>query len=539
MKTMKRHNPGAGFASHQDNSILRSKDLTRRRFLAGASTITAGLATASVFPRRARAAPRFGGKLRIARVGAATTDSLDPGTYANSFTIGLAHAYHGYLTEIGSDSSVRPSLAQGWEPSAGAKTWVFKLRKGLTFHSGKQLTSADVVASINYHRSAGSTSAAAPLVAEIQELNADGSDTVIFELNGPNADFPFSLSDYHMPIMPAADGTVDWKSGDGSGTYRLDKFEPGIRAELTRFANHWANDRGFFDAIDILGITDSNARTSALLAGSVDVIERVEPKVAGRLTTSPGVVVHSVAGNQHYTFPMSCNKAPFTDANVRRALKHAINREQLLQTVFQGYGYVGNDHPIGGGQRFYNPELDQTPYDPDKAAWYLKQAGLNSLSVELAVSDGSFPGAADAAMLFQGAAKPAGINIAVARKPVDGYWEQVWMKHPFTASQWAGRTVEDAMFTTVYHSGAPWNETFWSNERFDQLLIAARAELDESKRREMYHEMQVLLNQDGGAIIPVFASYVFATSDGIGYPETFASNLDLDGERWAERWWFK
>ncbi len=103
----------------------------------------------------------------------------------------------------------------------------------------------------------------------------------------------------------------------------------------------------------------------------------------------------------------------------------------------------------------------------------------------------------------------------VARVPNDGYWSDVWMQHPFSAVYWSGRVVEDAMFTTAYSSGASWNDTFWSNERFDELLVTARAELDEDKRREMYYEMQVILNEDGGAIIPMFANFVFATDQTI------------------------
>jgi peptide/nickel transport system substrate-binding protein len=112
------------------------------------------------------------------------------------------------------------------------------------------------------------------------------------------------------------------------------------------------------------------------------------------------------------------------------------------------------------------------------------------------------------------------------------------MKKPFSAVYWGGRPVEDAMFSTAYKTGVSWNDTFWSNARFDELLIKARAELDEDKRRKMYYEMQEILNRDGGAIIPMFASYVFATSDKIDYGGEFASNWDLDGERWAERWSF-
>jgi hypothetical protein len=111
---------------------------------------------------------------------------------------------------------------------------------------------------------------------------------------------------------------------------------------------------------------------------------------------------------------------------------------------------------------------------------------MDSLSVELAAADAAFPGAVDAAQLFQNSAKAGGIDLSVNRVANDGYWSEVWMKHPFSAVYWGGRPVEDSMLTLAYASGASWNDTFWDNDRFNKLLVEARAELDEAKRREMY-----------------------------------------------------
>ncbi len=514
-------------------------EINRRQFLGGASALTAACMVPSILPRSAIAAPKKGGTLRMGKAHGATTDTLDPGTYENGFTTGLAFAYHGRMTEVGADGSLQPELAESWESTADASTWMFKLRKGVTFHSGKALGTEDVIASINHHRGKDSTSAAAPIVASIKDIKADGADTLVFSLDGGNADFPFVLSDFHMCIGPAKDGKVDWAAGDGCGAYKLDNYNAGVSAKLTRNPNHWRDDRGHFDAIELLALVDPNARTAALLSGDVDAIDRVDLKTVHHLKRAPGINVHSIAGSQHFTFAMSVNKKPFTDVNIRLALKHAINRQELVDKILMGHGVIGNDHPIGPGQRFFNSELAQTPYDPDKAKWYLKQAGLDSLEVDLSAADAAFGGAIDAAVLYQNAATAAGIKINVVREPNDGYWSSVWMRKPWSAVYWVGRVVEDEMFTMAYQSGAPWNDAFWSNARFDELLLAARAELDEEKRRQMYYEMQAIVNQDGGTVIPMFASFVFATSDKIGLPEQLASNTDSDGERWAERWWFK
>jgi peptide/nickel transport system substrate-binding protein len=111
------------------------------------------------------------------------------------------------------------------------------------------------------------------------------------------------------------------------------------------------------------------------------------------------------------------------------------------------------------------------------------------------------------------------------------------MKKPFCAVYWSGRPVEDQMFATAYKCGAAWNDTFWCNDRFDELMIKARSELDEAKRREMYFEMQAICSDDGGVIVPMFANYVFGNSSKVAHSDTLGANWDVDGMRFIERWW--
>ncbi|MCI5074735.1 ABC transporter substrate-binding protein [Oricola sp.] len=513
---------------------------TRRRFLqAGAATglAVAGL-SAGLMPGRAYAQPKRGGTIRHAKGHGNTNDTLDPATWTNGFTVALPFGMHGYLTVVGTDGSLEPSLAESWEATPDAKTWRFKIRQGVTYHSGKPLTADDVIDSVNYHRGEKSTSVAKPLVASITSISKDGDDTVVFELEAGSADFPFVFTDYHMAICPSdGNGGIDWKSGDGCGAYKLVHFDPGVVAQLERFTDDWNQDRGWFDAVEMLSVVDLNARTTALVSGQVDMIDKLDLKTVGLLGRKPGVEINSIAGPQYYSFAALTDQAPLDDVNVRLALKHAINRQELVDKILFGHGTVGNDQPIGPSYRFYDKELPQTPYDPDKAKFYLKQAGLDSLEVTLSAADAAFPGAVEAAVLYQNSAESAGIKVNVNRVPNDGYWSDVWLKHPFSAVYWGGRPTEDQIFTTAYESGAAWNDSHWKNARFDELLVAARAELDEAKRREMYSEMQSLVSQDGGTVLPMFANFVFATNGKIGHGD-MASNFDCDGERWMERWWF-
>lgn len=497
----------------------------------------AAAALALGLPQMARAEPKRGGVLRVAKGHGQTSDTLDPALWANGYVIAQAYAMHNHMTEVLPDGSLGAEIAESWEPSADAATWTFRIRQGVTYHDGRSVTPADVVASINHHRGEDSQSAAKPIVDMITDVQVDG-DNVVMTLSSGNADFPFVLSDYHLPVLPAnEDGSIDWQSGTGCGPYRLDVFNPGVESRFSRNENYWKSDRAWVDEIVMLSIVDATARTNALITGEVDAIDRVEPRTATLLGRNPQIAINEVAGTQHYTFAMHTDTAPFDDVNVRLALKYGLNRQEMVDKVLSGYGVVGNDHPIGPNQRYFHSELPQREFDPDRARFHIKEAGLESLAVTLAVADAAFAGAVDAGQLYAETARAAGIDLTVNRVPNDGYWSNVWLKDPFCAVYWGGRPTEDWMFTTAYEAGVPWNDTNWTNERFNTLLLAARAELDEETRRGMYHEMQAIVSDDGGAIIPMFASYVFATGPAVAHDETVAANWDMDGEKWAERWW--
>jgi peptide/nickel transport system substrate-binding protein len=337
--------------------------------------------------------------------------------------------------------------------------------------------------------------------------------------------------------MPAkADGTLDWESGIGTGGYVLESHEPGVRIKLKRRADYWKQDRAWFDEVELLAINDPTARQNALLTGQVDVINSVDLKTLPLLQRKEGIVLDEVTGTAHMVLPMWCDTDPFKDVNVRLALKYAIDREELLQKILRGHGHLGNDSPIAPANRFYAADLAQRAYDPEKAKFHLQKAGLSNLKVELSAATAASAGALDAATLFQASAKKAGIDIAVKREPDDGYWSNVWLKKPFVTGYWNGRPTEDSMFSLVYAKGAEWNETHWDNERFNTLLVDARASLDDKLRSEMYREMQQIVSDDGGAIIPMFNNYIDARSNKVAHGK-LASNRFFDGWKLIDRWW--
>ncbi len=452
--------------------LLERGKISRREFIAKASALgaTAALST-SILGVPARAAtPKKGGTLRIGIAHGSTTDSLDPATFEQTFTQVLGYGLRGHLTEVDTSGELIPDLSEGWEASDDAVQWTFKLRKGVEFHNGKTLDANDVVASFNHHRGEESKSAAKSILEPVVEIKADGKDTVVFSLREGNADFPFIVSDYHIAMMPANDGGVDWQSGVGTGGYMLESFEPGVRASLKRNPNYYKQGRAHFDTCEMLTIIDVAARTNALTTGEIDAMDRVEIKTVNLLQRNKDIRIEETSGTAHYTFAMRTDTPPFDNNDVRLALKYAVDREALLQSVLRGHGVLGNDHPIGPSQRYHAADLPQRAYDPDKAKFHLKKAGLSSLSVDLSAADAAFAGAVDAAVLYKEHARKAGITINVVREPNDGYWSNVWMKKPWSAVYWGGRPTDDWKFSTAYAAGASWNDTISTHHRFNQIL---------------------------------------------------------------------
>jgi peptide/nickel transport system substrate-binding protein len=517
------------------------RGLSRRDALKAMAAFGGGIALGSglLLPGTARAAPVRGGTLKMGLGGANTTDSLDPGLIWDDFMMALSYGgLRNNLVELDAEGNPIPELAESWETSPDAKSWVFKIRKGVEFHNGKSLDADDVAASINHHRGEKSTSLAKSVFEQIAEVKAEDAHTVRIVLASGNADLPVLLTDYHVAIIPAnADGTVDWQSGVGTGGYKLEKLDVGVRANATRFANYWKEGRAHVDDVQLIAINDSTARQSALMTGEINVINRVDLKTLDRLKANSSLRIAEVQGYQHATMPMLTNIEPFNDLNVRLALKYAVDREQWVKALLRGHGVVGNDHPIPTNQRYFNRELPQRAYDPDRAKYHLKQAGLDRLELSLSASDAAFAGAVDGATVFRESAGAAGLEINVVREPSDGYWSNVWSKKPFCTCYWAGKPTPDAIFSLVYAKDASFGDTHWNNERFNSLLLEARGQLDEAKRTEMYWEMQSLVRDDGGTIVPMFMNYVYGLGAQVGTPEKLGADLSLDGMRAIERWW--
>lgn len=511
--------------------MTKGYGLSRRGFLQNAAA--SGLIAATPLPVFAQSAPKRGGTLAIGIEGASTGDSLDPRSFNSPYWAVVAGTIFNTLVEShGPANELRPGLAKSWEGSEGGKRWVFDLVEGATFHDGRPVTASDVIHSLKIHDAEDSRSNSRAIVASVAAFTAESPTRVIMDLHEANYFFPAMLTNYPLCILPEGTTTFD---GIGSGPYKLTRFSPGEVIEATRNDSYFKTDAAWVDQVVILAANDPAARASAFQSGQLHIASMLESRTAALLGSLPGKQLVAFQGSQFVGFNMLADGAPFDNADLRLALKLAIDREDVLARVYGGQGRIGNDTPIPPNDPLFAADIAQNSYDPEKAAELFRKSGFSG-TLTLRTSEAASAPAVDMAALFKEHAAKAGITIEVVREPADGYWSNVWGQAPFHATVWAARPTADMILTTAYSTGSPGNDTHWSNAGFDKAIAAARSEADEAKRREYYVEAQRILSSDGGAIIPVFGDVIEGLSSEVqGY---VPGTQPLANFRAAEQVWF-
>ncbi|MEP1586607.1 MAG: ABC transporter substrate-binding protein [Tateyamaria sp.] len=492
--------------------------MTRREFMSKAAALGVSAAVAStILAGDAKAAtPVAGGSFKMGIQGGESTNSQDPATWASDVPLQGGFLWGEPLVELNSDGSLKGLVAESWEGSDDATVWSFKIRSGVKFSSGADVTADDVLKTMERHSNEDSESGALGIMQGIGSMRTV-DDVFEVTLSVGNADLPYLLADYHLIIQPGG-GFDDPAAAIGTGPYTLESDEPGVRMVFKRKDDYWGGSQdevAHYDTVEVIVLNDATARTAALQSGQVDTINRVEPKIAALLDRAPNIDVLSTSGRGHYVFIAHVDTAPFDNLDLRLALKYALNRQEMVDKILQGYGSLGNDIPINAAYPLYDEAIPQREFNLEKAAEHYKKSGHDGSPIVLRTADGAFPGAVDAAALFQQSAQAAGIPLEIKREPNDGYWSEVWNAQPFCCSYWGGRPVQDQMYTTAYLSTADWNDTRWKREDFDAMLLEARAEIDEGKRKEIYSQMGRLLNEEGGVIVPMFNDFVDAMSTSV------------------------
>ena len=450
------------------------------------------------------ATPKTGGHMKAAGWSASTADTLDPAkaTLSTDYTRGCA--LYNRLTFLNEAGEIEMELAESIE-SGDAKTWDVKLRSGVTFHDGKTLSADDVVFSLKRHLDPDVGSKANSIARQMAEITSQGDLNVRIVLTEPNADLPTILSLHHFMIV--AEGTTDFSKGIGTGPFKLEEFDPGVRSVAVRNPDYFKETGPYLNSFEFFAISDNNARVNALLSGDVHLAGSVNARSLRRMEGQPHVdTLISTSGN-YTNLNIRLDLDPGAKAGFIEGMKYLINRELIQKSVLRGQAEIGNDQPVSPVDRYHNSELKARDYDPDRARDLFEKAGVLGQTIPIIASDAA-NSSIDMATVLQQAGSEIGMTFDVERVPSDGYWANYWLKTPIHFANINPRPTPDILFSLLYHSEAPWNESQYKSEKFDNMLVEARGLLDESKRTDMYWEMQEMVANDAGTIIPTYISNI-------------------------------
>lgn len=470
-----------------------------KMMLASGVALSAGGAVLSRAEQALAATPVSGGHMKAAGISSSNADTLDPAKASLGTDYSRCCSLYNRLTFIDATGVPQMELAEKLE-TKDAKTWTVTLRKGVTFHDGKTLTSEDVVFSLKRHLDPAVGSKVAKIAAQMTEIKAIDPNTVEIVLNSANADLPFILGLHHFMIVQ--DGTTDFSKGIGTGAFVLETFQPGVRSIVKKNTNYWKPNLPHLDSFEFFAIPDATARVNALLAGDIQFCSSVDPRAAKLVDGQEGFrLSRSTVGNYtNLNIRLDMNNSDFVTG-----MKHLIDREQIVAAALRGFGDVGNDQPISKANVFYNKDLKAKAFDPDKAKHYFEKAGVLGQSIPVIASEAA-DFSIDMAMIIQAAGAEIGLNLDVQRVPSDGYWDKYWLKAPIHFGNINPRPTPDIYFSLLYSSDAPWNESQFKSPKFDSMMLEARGMLDDAKRHEIYNELQTMISEEAGTIIPAYTT---------------------------------
>jgi peptide/nickel transport system substrate-binding protein len=469
---------------------------------------------------------RRGGVLRIGLGGSA--ENFDPHHQTTFESIWPNGMMYSRVVRINADMEVEPDLAVSWEPSEDGTEWYFELRDDVLFHNGREFTAEDVVHSIRRVKDPDEGTAFASQIEMVEDLEAVSNTELTVYLTAPYADLLYVLGFYPFRIIPIEEADSLSTDPVGTGPYRLRSHSPDERTVLERFEDYFnLEEEAFLDEIHYIKMDEETARLTALTGGTIDFVNEISPPALPMVEDTPGIVMEEVTTGSYHTIIMMVTDPPFDDVRVRQAFKAVMDRGQFVQAVLQGYGVEAADQPVPPIDPMYG-DVPIPERNIEHARELLAEAGYpDGIDIELHTTAGRV-GLQESALTFQELASEAGIRVEVTNHPVDAYWADIWMQRPFHMSNWGQRPNADLALSVAYLDGAPWNESRWVNERFEELVRTARETLDEDERRELYREAQEILSEDGAVGIPYFMSVMGAWSERMhGYQMNPMRQVDL------------
>jgi peptide/nickel transport system substrate-binding protein len=478
-------------------------------------------------------APVDGGTLTIAR--SQDIISMDKTTTFDNNSIYVMEQIMEPLFTVSKDGSkVEPWLATGYDISADKLTYTIHLRKGVTFSDGKPLTAADVKFSIDEDTKTGSDGWGY-INAAIDTVTATDDNTVTIKLKYAWAPLLADLSLFSNAIIPNNYGgkTKDefYAAPVGTGPFVWGSWTKGQSVKVTANKKYWGH-KPHLDAVTWTVVADANTRKLQLQGGQIDIDDTPDWSSFSSLKGTAGINAQTFPSTYEEYVTFNEQRKPFQDVHVRRAIASAIDRNAIIKTVLFGNGTVA-DSLLSPGTPFYDKNNGAPTFDVAKAKQEMAQSSVpNGFSTSILISSGN-PDQASIAQIMQSELKAIGIDLKITQLDPTAQ-KQARLKSQFdmVAQAWTMDIPDPDEWTSFAvdpDGGSHSSFSYYDNPQVIALNKQAEKETDNSKRQELYSQLQKQVSADSPFAYLYYAPYVFAMKDSVkGFYSTPLGNYHLE-----------
>ena len=426
---------------------------------------------------------------------------------------GVTEAFNGNVYEglfrLGDDGKVTPQLATSYDTSADGRTYTFHLRSGVRFHGGGTMTSGDVKSSIERVTAADSQSSRKSSLAVISGITTPDDDTVVVTLSQRSISLVYNLS--YVWIVPTSDRTLT-TTEDGTGPYRLDQRKRGSSLTLSPFAGYWgsAPKNG---GIEFDYFTSAATLSNALASGQVDVVTSLQsPDALSRFSDDSDYTVSDGQSTTKELLAFNDAKAPFDNTDLRKAIYSAIDRKQLLKSIWGSHGsLIGSMVPPS--DPWYEDLTDVNPYDPALAKQLLAKSG-HADGFTFTLDTPTYDPHPQVAQYLQSALRKVGVTVKINSISADEWYTKVYQDHDFTATLQEHVNDRDIVFY-----GDPTFYFGYDNPQVTQDIADAEAATTTEQQTALLKQANEQIAADAAsAWLYLYPQIVVADSDLSGYP---------------------
>jgi len=444
--------------------------------------------------------PQPGGILRFARNHDIT--SFDPiDSTANLAIWTLLNMFDQLVRLSPSGDGIEPGIATDWTISEDGKTYVFNLRDDVKFHNGAPLTAEDVKFSLD--RARGDESNWNWMYPAIQSVEVTGEHQVTIKLNQPYQPLLSTLALASSSIVPKQ--VMEEKGKEyfannpvGSGPFMLESWQRGQKIVLKKNPDYWQKGKPYLDGVEFLQVPEDTAKIFMLQAKELDISSNVPFSSLPQLEADPSLQVLVAPFARLDMIPINTEREPFNNVKIRQAMNYAINKEEIINAVLMGHGEVATSYLPK--VMYYNDQLEGYPYNPEKAKQLMAESSRpNGFKATLTINAGSDINS-QTAVIIKEQLKEIGIELEIQQLE-PGVVDEMHSskKYDLITTYYSSDIIdpdEITMFGAAPSGGTGAYYTGYQNEELDKLAYAAQQEQDETKRKEMYFELQRMFSED-------------------------------------------